>query len=129
MAIDIAKIEDSGRYKHVMRHIQSPDVTAMHLQKPGLRYPGDEVAQSSLLLRVRYTLSLPPFLDKALNRWQHQSPEVTAFEAMLLALEVVAESCLEGPVAVTDLAVPFPLPNPEREFYNPPPVWLVSKAP
>ena len=92
-----------------MRHIQATDATCMQLEPPKLRNPGEEVAQSPLLLRMQRALPLPLFLHRALNRWQYGSPDATAMEAMLLALKVATESYLEGPIAVADLAVPFSL--------------------
>ena len=68
-AIDIAKVEGGGRYKHIMRHIQAPHVPAFSPETPGLRYPGEEIAQSSQLLRMQRTLPLPSFLHKAFDRW------------------------------------------------------------
>lgn len=111
-----------------MRRVQAADVAFMHPEQPELRHPGKEVAQSPLLSRVQHALPLPSFLDRALNRWQYNSPDVTAVEAILLALKVATESYLEGPVAVADLAVPFPLAHSGKHLLSPPPLWLVSKA-
>jgi hypothetical protein len=87
-----------------------------------MRYLHHSVEEASLrnplLLHIKHALPLPSFLDKALAHWQYQSPDINAVEAMLLALKIATESYLEGPVAVTDLAVPFPLPESGQQLLS-----------
>lgn len=108
-ALDIAKIEGSRRYKHVMRHVQATDVASVHEEMPEFTYLSKAVTRSSFLSRMQHSLPLPSFLHKALSRWQYQPLDITALEGMLLALKVATESYLGGPVTIADLAAPMPL--------------------
>jgi hypothetical protein len=87
--IDIATIEGSQRYKHVMRHIQATEAPAsLYLEPPNFRYRVLQLALSPLRLLSQRALQLPSFLDKVLNPWRYQSSDVATVEAMLMALDV-----------------------------------------
>jgi hypothetical protein len=102
---NIAKIEGSPSYKHILRSLEPKELS--DVSKPS--YP----SKSSKPPQYQTVLSayLPHWISRSLQRagWAQfgTDPAVAALAGMIKALRIATESFLEDDVLVADLAIPF----------------------
>jgi hypothetical protein len=107
-SFDIAKIEGSPSYKHLMRAAIPSDQTQL-----GKLYDAAYSSNSASYFELLQTVLVPQSLRLHRQTWLGGRDErVQALAGMIKALKVAAESYLEAPVCTGVIALPFHFTEP-----------------